>query len=110
MSIVLDRLPNAWKCSVKVLSEGGRDELGDPLPKQETLVEGCLLDVKDASELDNLNANPVMRATLSMPTGSNVLSTSQIITLPNASVIGTWSVEGEPLHLPLGVKVELRYG
>jgi hypothetical protein len=110
MSIVLDRLPNAWKCAVKVLSIGGRDDNGDPLPQEETLVEGCLLNVQDASELDNLNANPVMRATLYMPSGTNVLSTSQIITQANASVVGKWSVDGPPVHWPLGTEVRLRFG
>lgn len=109
MTDVLASMPDNWKHPIILNSSEGRDDFGDPIEGVEVQIDGCLLAVSETSDLDNLNSNPTLRGKVFVPKGYEISSTSQIKTLYPAPVVGTWAVDGQPIHWPFGTEVRVEW-
>lgn len=107
----LDFFPSVWLHDVVVKSREV-DRRGNPLPDADHVISGCLIEISETGEFDNLNQDTTVRGKIHMPNGSAVSSSSQIITPQHSPVPGLWRVVGEPIRWPMAteVRVELEVG
>ncbi|MFF5793683.1 hypothetical protein ACFY5D_16680 [Paeniglutamicibacter sp. NPDC012692] len=108
MKNVLSSFPDSWKVTITVLSGGGDDKFGNPLPTTSREVTGCLLSPRATSESNNQSDYVQGEAILYAPTGTAFRSTDKIQTPEGAPIRGMWAVNGDPVNWPLGVEVQLR--
>lgn len=102
--MLLDR----FRFTATLLTGGGRDSRGNPLPVVETEIPGCLLSPDPKSEFDNLTEKSDTTATLYFKERITVPKNARIHTPNGAPITGTWAVDGDPVYWPLGVEVNLR--
>lgn len=101
-------LLDKFRFTATLISGGGRDSWGNPLPKTETPIPGCLLSPDPKSELDNLTEKSETTANLHFTEKISIPKNAQIRTPEGSPIAGTWAVDGDVIYWPLGVEVRLR--
>ena len=101
-------LLDKFRFTAVLLSGGGRDSRGNPLPIVESDIPGCLLAPDPKSELDNLSEKSETTATLFFKQQITIPKNARIRTPEGSPIPGTWAVDGDPTYWPLGVEVNLR--
>jgi len=102
--VLLDK----FRFTAVLLSGGGRDDRGNPLPVIESEIPGCLLAPTPKSELDNLTENSDTTATLYFKQRITIPKNARIRTPEGSPIPGIFAVDGDPIYWPLGVEVNLR--
>lgn len=100
--------PSSWRFTAEVLSGGGRDKWGDPLPETSALVEGCLLAPQTSSDPADFSAFVTDKAVLYAPSSASFTSVSRVRTPAESPLPGLWAVDGSPVRWPAGWAVPLR--
>ena len=101
---MLDR----FRFTATLLSGGGRDKYGEPLPNVETPLEGCLLSPTPKTELDNLSEVTETKATLYFHHDTKVSKGDRIRTPEGSPIPGLWAVDADTIYYPLVTEVQLR--
>ena len=103
----LRRFPKAWRVTVTVLRNGGRDAKGNPLPGYEIEVPDCMIGPRATA--DPVDRSDVVdgKAVLYRGTGFTFLSTDRVRVPAGARMAGEWSVDGQPSEWPYGVELGL---
>lgn len=103
MRPITARFKHSWKVDVTV-TDGGRDQWGDPIqPGGPIVIKDCLFSPTASTEGQNLSQVPDDRAKLLTSPGWEVPTTATI-TIPGH---GDYAVEGTPNRWPLGTSVQL---
>ena len=102
--MLLDR----FRFTATLLTGGGRDSRGNPLPTFETEIPGCLLTPDPKSEFDNLTEKSDTTASLHFKEHITVPKNARIRTPQGSPIPGEWAVDGDPVYWPLGAEVNLR--